>query len=227
MEAAGNRSAVMMRLSTIFALSLATALAAKADDGGLQRLTRLAAASNNSGAPAFRLGMPPRPAAAGHLDLGVLLIQNGRLAAADVVNADDTILVALALSTPTSVDEDVARQHGLELVDRTELPELGLRIVRLRAPDGRAIDPILAGLRNDQRIRTAQRNLQYGVPGAPPAGVVAATPGGAVARRRAARKAAADGRQRLAGPAASGTKAPPSARPLRVGNVGDVLSGGL
>ena len=72
--------------------------------------------------------------------------------------------MAFALSVPQSIDEDIAKQHGLELVDRTELPSLGLRVVRYRAQANAPIAPIIANLRKDQRISSAQTNAEYRLP---------------------------------------------------------------
>ena len=98
------------------------------------------------------------------VDLKVLLAQHHPATKSDATTGDDTILVALASSVPTSVDEDLARQYGLELLDRSELPELGLRIVQFRASGNRATGPIITDLRNDQRVRRAQLNVRYGLP---------------------------------------------------------------
>ena len=43
-----------------------------------------------------------------------------------------TILAAFASSTPGSIDEDVAKQHDLEIVKRVMVSSLGLRIVTYR-----------------------------------------------------------------------------------------------
>lgn len=225
------RSAFMLRLATMAALSLAMALAARADDGRSQALTRLASAGGLDAQP-WRLGLPARFADV-DVDLKVLLAQNGPPAKTDVANGDDTMLVALALAVPQSVDDEIGRQYGLELIDRTELTDLGLRIVQFRAPANRAVEPILAELRNDQRIRRAQRNARYEMPtqSKPAPGVAAATPNAKVqasARRGPNGTPGAKLRRRLAGPVAVDERGTaPSVRPLRVGNVGDVLSGGL
>ena len=67
------------------------------------------------------------------VDLKVLLAQHRPSTTQnDATTGEDTILVAIVLSVPQSVDEDIAKQYGLELLDRTELPELDLRIVQFR-----------------------------------------------------------------------------------------------
>ncbi len=182
----------------------------------------------------FRLGMPLRRPDI-DVDLKVLLAQHHPATKSDATAGDDTILVALALSVPTSVDEDLASQYGLELLGRTELPELGLRIVQFRASGNRATGPIITELRNDQRVRRAQLNVQYGLPAQDvPAPEVSRLKGPAVVVKpetvqpRSDRKTAAVAQvgQR---PAAVLERKPVSARtdaPLLVGRVGDVLSGG-
>ena len=60
-------------------------------------------------------------------DLNLLLAQS-ESSVLDGAARDDTILVAFALSEPYSIDEDIAAQHGLELIDRTELSSFGLRL---------------------------------------------------------------------------------------------------
>ncbi len=96
-------------------------------------------------------------------DLKLLLAQS-ESSALDGAARDDTILVAFALSEPYSIDEDIAAQHGLELIDRTELSSFGLRIVRYRVQTNQPIGPVIANLRKDQRISSVQANVEYGLP---------------------------------------------------------------
>ena len=135
-----------------------------ADLGELQPVARIAA--TGGGAPeafAFRPGLPVRETEIDG-DLKLLLAQNGPPSSKGATFGDDTILVALALSVPQGIDEDIAKQHGLELVDRTELPSLGLRVVRYRTQANASIAPIIANLRKDQRISSAQANAEYRLP---------------------------------------------------------------
>ena len=96
-------------------------------------------------------------------DLKLLLAQS-ELSALDGVASDDTILVAFVLSEPYSVDEDIAAQHGLKLIDRTELSSFGLRIVRYRVQNNQPIGPVITNLRKDRRISSVQTNVEYGLP---------------------------------------------------------------
>lgn len=219
----------------IAAVSLAMAPAARADEGKTQASTQIAAADGAADALPFRLGMPPRRSDF-DADLKVLLAQYQPATKSDASAGDDTILVALASSVPASVDEDLATQYGLELLDRTELPELGLRIVRFRTSGNRATGPIISDLRNDQRVRRAQLNVQYGLPArGVPAPEASRLKGPAVVVKpetgqpRPDRKtpAVAQVGQK---PAAVLERKAVTARtdaPLQFGRVGDVLSGGL
>ena len=226
--------AALLKAGAVAVVSLALAPAAQADDGKARAPTQVAAADGAADAVPFRLGMPLRRPDI-DVDLKVLLAQHHPATKSDATTGDDTILVALASSVPTSVDEDLASQYGLELLDRTELPELGLRIVQFRAFGNRATGPIIADLRNDQRVRRAQLNVRYSLPEGVPAPEVSRLKGPAVvvkpetAQPRSDRKTAAVAQvgQR---PAAALERKPVSARtdaPLQVGRVGDVLSGGL
>jgi hypothetical protein len=109
-------------------------------------------------------GRRPADGTALDADLRLLLAHNGPPAQAKVKSAGDIILVAFGLSTPQSIDVEVAEQHGLELIDSAELPSFGLRIVRYRARDGRPTEPILARLRGDSRIASAQAIVAYQLP---------------------------------------------------------------
>lgn len=236
----GVRPAGVMKAGTIAAaLSLAIVLPVKAEDG-LQVTTQIASVGGGHDVLPFRLGMPPRPPQI-DTDLKVLLVQNRAVTKTDAVADDDTILVALASSVEQSVEEDIAKQYDLELLERTELPALGLRIVQFRASGNRPTGPILAELRNDHRIRRAQLNAQYGQPsqGASPEisrlngppltetkqETVRKAPAVAVAKvvQQEPASAVRQGRS-LKGQVAVHETA---SQPLRVGRVGDVLSGGL
>jgi hypothetical protein len=226
--------AAFVKAGAIAVVGLALALAARADDGKAQAPTQVAAADAASDAVPFRLGMPLRRPDV-DVDLKVLLAQHHPATKSDATTGDDTILVALALSVPTSVDDDLASQYGLELLDRTELPDLGVRIVQFRASGNRATGPIITDLRKDQRVRRAQLNVRYSLPGGVPAPEVSRLKGPAVGTKpevvqpRPDRKTAAVAQvgQR---PAAILERKPVSAHtdaPLQAGRVGDVLSGGL
>ncbi|MBX9588253.1 MAG: hypothetical protein K2X43_03045 [Hyphomonadaceae bacterium] len=206
---------------------------ARADESGLVALTRMASIGSGSETLSVQIGLPAR-APEVEVDLKVLLAQSGPPAKTDAVAGDDTILVALALSVPQSVEDDIAVQYGLELLERTELSGLGLRIVHFRVSGNRPIGPILAELRNDQRIRRAQHNAHYALPhqgtaisrlnGAPPA--LPAKPGATEPRIDRKAPPAAKVAQKPAERTSLAAATSADQRP-RLGRVGDVLSGGL
>lgn len=237
-----TRPAAIMKAGTVAAaLSLAMAPAVVADESKVQGSTRVAAVDGTTDTLPYRLGMPlPRIDLV--VDLKVLLAQHRPSTTQnDATTAEDTILVAVVLSVPLSVDEDIAKQYGLELLDRTELPELDLRIVQFRVGGNRSVAPLLSDLRNDQRIRRAQKNAQYSVPAqdspAPPGvsrlnGPPAEAPPSVPDRKSPAVAKVAqklpDQTGTRAGRSLKGQVANESAlQPVRADNVGDVLSGGL
>lgn len=72
-----------------------------------------------------------------------------------------TVLAAFAASTPESVEEELAKQHGLEIVKRVTLSSLDLRIVTYRAREGDDAGTIVQRLRADPRVSSAQANVAY------------------------------------------------------------------
>jgi len=79
-----------------------------------------------------------------------------------------TILAGFPLATPEDVEEEVAKQHGLELVRRFTLESLGRRIAVFRVPDARDVADVVIALKADQRVISAQANARY-EPQKPPA----------------------------------------------------------
>lgn len=237
-------TAVAKAGTTAATLGLATMASVYAGDD-LSKTLQIASVGGNQDALPSRLGMPPRPPEAG-LDLKVLLVQNRLHTKTDATVGDDVILVALTLSTPKAVDEDIAKQYELELIDRTELPALGLRILQFRTAGNRPTAPIVAQLRNDQRIQRAQHNAEYAAPPQSPPAIsrlngppeVEVAP---EAMRQPDRKppAVAKTAQKLTAqapvpegraaklPFKGGNANEEALQPIRIGKVGDVLSGGL
>lgn len=72
-----------------------------------------------------------------------------------------TILAAFASATPESVEEELAQQHGLEIVKRVTLSSLDLRVVTYRTRDGHATAVLVQRLRADPRVNSAQVNMAY------------------------------------------------------------------
>lgn len=210
---------------------------ARADDG--QSLTtRLASVGEKASGPFSRLGVPPRPADL-DVDLRVLLTDRNPAVKADAAPDDDTILVAFAVDVPQSIEEEIAAEYGLELIERTELEELGLRIAQYRGTGKKPISNVLSALRHDQRVRKAQRNVLHTLPGsAPPPAVSnnekAPPPPQATARREADPKPPPRSTAHQPPPMRAMPKpvdkpvvAAQAAPAARVGGVGDVMAGGL
>jgi hypothetical protein len=76
----------------------------------------------------------------------------------------EAILAGFPLSTLESVEEEVSRDHRLELVRRFASESLGKRIVVFRVRDGRTISDVLAALKSDPRVGSAQLNVRYEPP---------------------------------------------------------------
>ncbi len=71
-----------------------------------------------------------------------------------------TILAAFHASAPESTEEELARQHGLEIVRRLTLSSLDLRVVTYKLRDG-SVSEIVERLRADPRVSSAQTNVAY------------------------------------------------------------------
>jgi len=80
----------------------------------------------------------------------------------------DGVLALFDASAPETVENEVARAYGLELVSRLTVPTLEKRMVRFRIPDGRSIAEVVAVLRADQRVSSAQPNFHYHFPNQSP-----------------------------------------------------------
>jgi hypothetical protein len=134
----------------------------------------------------------------------------------------ESVLVSFTLTAPDGVEAEIASEHNLELVSKLPLPTLGIRVVRYHIPDSRPISAVIARLRADQRVSSAQVNVQYrqlepivpdtvvgSLPSSPEVG-----PRKSAARKSLVRREAS----------AAGDRRP--ARPARIA-VGDILAGGL
>lgn len=133
----------------------------------------------------------------------------------DAKASDDVIIATFPLAAPLSLEEEVARTHGLQVLDRRNLKALGRRIVRFRVLNGQPVTGVLAGLRADQRVGSAQANLWYRLPSEPPAQSsppVPAPPAVAAGKSDTPRQALAPPRRRSL-KNATATKAQP-ARPI-------------
>lgn len=131
--------------------------AVRASDSGATRWpTRIASASPDPAASPLRHG------ARDSVANGEKALTQDPAAATDPGSRE--VLATFALSSPESVEEEVAKELGLQLVDRSQAPSLGYRIVRYRVPDARAITTVIARLRADRRVARAQANVQYTLP---------------------------------------------------------------
>jgi hypothetical protein len=136
--------------------------------------------------------------------------------------SQESVLVSFTLSAPAGVEAEIAKEHNLEFVSKLPLPTLGIRVVRYTIPDSRPMAAVLARLRSDQRVSSAQVNVQYRQlePDVPEAVVGSMpSPPSVGPRKTAARKSIV--RRDVS---ASGDR-----RPVRRAGiaVGDVLAGGL
>ena len=95
-----------------------------------------------------------------------LLVQSVPLVGAP---GEDLVLVEVLESVPESVEERIAREHGLQLVTRLTVGSAGRRIVVYRAFDGRSPAEVVAALKRDRRVSSAQTNVVYTLPRAAPA----------------------------------------------------------
>jgi hypothetical protein len=85
----------------------------------------------------------------------------------------DTVLVVFASSAPEAAEQDIAKEHKLELVRRLDAGSHDKRIVQYRILDGRNAAEVVAALKADLRVSMAQLNVRYTVPpqAAPPTAV--------------------------------------------------------
>jgi subtilisin family serine protease len=73
----------------------------------------------------------------------------------------DEIMVAMAPLVSPAVDDAVARDHRLELLNRRSIGLLDIRLVRYRITDGRTVPAVLAALLPDPRVAAPQPNYYY------------------------------------------------------------------
>ena len=133
---------------------------AVASDALAEPLTKPAAIGTSS------IFVPDRPAARSlAMENGWLLVQSTQPSSTQAVASDETILAHFELSAREGVEEDVARAYGLELIDRSTLHSLGMRIARYRLPP---VATVLERLRADRRIALAVMNVRYAPHHPPP-----------------------------------------------------------
>jgi len=83
---------------------------------------------------------------------------------AAVTNAQfvpDEVVVRMAQATPEVVDLAVGQTHGLQLLERSTITNLGVRLVRYRVLNNRPLDAAVAALQGDPRVLGPQLNYYY------------------------------------------------------------------
>lgn len=85
----------------------------------------------------------------------------GASAALTEAFARDEVLVSADRGVPDGIDDLVAQNHGLQVLERINLDHLDRRLVRLRIPDGRTPATVVAELQGDIRIYAPQANFYY------------------------------------------------------------------
>lgn len=149
----------------------------------------------------------------------------------------ETILAAFHASTAESIEEELAKQHGLKIVRRMMLPSLDLRVVTYRAGDGSTSAEIVQRLRADPRVSSVQMNVAYRAVEPDDARVSQSAPPLTTSRKGAKQPAPIGKRAstKLAGVDAVGQSPKPNSSPERVTTArgpvritaADVLAGGL
>jgi hypothetical protein len=85
----------------------------------------------------------------------------------------DTVIVLFPSSAPNGIEEELAKGHKLEFVRRLEAETADGRAVLYRIIDGRGAAEVLAALKRDHRVSTAQPNVRYRLPPQAPAPAIA------------------------------------------------------
>lgn len=86
-----------------------------------------------------------------------------RLAAVapDAIAHPDEVLVSQPPSEPDGTIETAAQRLGLTILERTNLSLLAVRVVRLRIPDGRAVEQVVQALSLEPGVGPVQPNFIY------------------------------------------------------------------
>ncbi len=75
--------------------------------------------------------------------------------------APDEVLTSLPIGTPQAIEEAIAKDFNLELLERFESELAGERVVLLKIKDGQPVEKVVAALNADQRVVGAQPNFAY------------------------------------------------------------------
>ena len=73
----------------------------------------------------------------------------------------DEVVVRMAQATPEVVDVAVGQTHGLQLLERSIIALLGVRLVRYRVLNNRPLAAAVAALQGDPRVLGPQLNYYY------------------------------------------------------------------
>ncbi len=73
----------------------------------------------------------------------------------------DEVVVRMAQATPEVVDVAVGQTHGLQLLERSTVALLGVRLVRYRVLNNRPLAAAVAALQGDPRVLGPQLNYYY------------------------------------------------------------------
>src|SRR5690606_17617860 len=96
----------------------------------------------------------------------------------------DEVLITVSSTAPQTLEADIAQAFNVVLVDRTPLPLIDVRLVRLRIPDSRTVPAVVAAIGADPRVSLAQPNFLYRRSGEPArlqaAAVTSMTPGSSI-----------------------------------------------
>ncbi|MEQ1650264.1 MAG: S8 family serine peptidase [Hyphomicrobiaceae bacterium] len=73
----------------------------------------------------------------------------------------DEVLITVAESAPQTLEAEAAQSFNVVILERTSLPLLDVRLVRLRIPDNRSVGAVVQLMIADPRIELAQPNFYY------------------------------------------------------------------
>jgi hypothetical protein len=157
----GARAVVLFAArASLLLFSLAGGQSAHASDWGPSPGVRIATVTTYASPLSARHDLPQS-------DEIWLLAQSAPTAAGGQTDRE-AIIAAFDSSASETVEEDVAKAYGLELVARLTKDSLGKRIVHFRIPDGRHVTDVIALLHADRRVSTAQTNFRYQLLEQPP-----------------------------------------------------------
>lgn len=93
--------------------------------------------------------------------------QASQAAAALPEHVPDEVLIAVSTTALPEVEDTLARSFNVRVLERTELPLIDARLVRLGIPDARSVPAVVALLSADPDVTHAQPNYYYRTKGDP------------------------------------------------------------